>query len=233
MWNTFNALFVFSPMGHFTVGWLGKDMITIQCYIGAPIKSRYSPEHLRWLQTINSELFSIVCTVPNPDILTLPSAFLLLPSNPNDGRLSSAQLSIWHEGWICAGLEKKKIWTGGLQSSVILDIHALRGKQLKKQEMGVSAQVLRRSFAPESCGRGFSELVFFCVCGRVCVSLVITNNKDDGFLDSKCPWRLKFWFRLPHRPQTCPSNAHVPHWACRPPFFYASEGKLKGEGQWA
>lgn len=31
MWSKFNALFVVSPMGHFTVGWVGKGMVTILC----------------------------------------------------------------------------------------------------------------------------------------------------------------------------------------------------------
>lgn len=38
MWSKFNALFVDYPMGHFTVGLLGKGMVTIWCCIGANIK---------------------------------------------------------------------------------------------------------------------------------------------------------------------------------------------------
>lgn len=31
MWSKFNALFVFYPMGYFTVGWVGKGMVIIFC----------------------------------------------------------------------------------------------------------------------------------------------------------------------------------------------------------
>lgn len=29
MWSTFNALFVVYPMGHFTVGWIGKGTVLL------------------------------------------------------------------------------------------------------------------------------------------------------------------------------------------------------------
>lgn len=91
MWSKFNALFVDYPMGHFTVGLLGKGMVTIWCCIGANIKGLITKplwflgggwgwcRSVFWMVSICAEwkqltmrwsMFFIVCVAPNPDGIT-------------------------------------------------------------------------------------------------------------------------------------------------------------------
>lgn len=98
MWSKFNALFVVYPVGHFTVGWVGKGMVTILCCIGTKIRSTcvlgasLHSLYLVWYRTktgfciksicakwkqltMRWNTFFIVCIVPNPDSKTPLFAF--------------------------------------------------------------------------------------------------------------------------------------------------------------
>lgn len=132
----------------------------------------------KWKQsTMSWNIFIIVSVAPNPDSIPLClcslAASLNALLNPNNVRLRSAPLSIWHDVWIYAGLENldgmplKLCNAAHTHQQICTHQHPHRSRLRAEEHRGWWGHACRGSVCVRACA-----LLGLCACLSVCVCLV-------------------------------------------------------------